>query len=113
MDKEQYLQLYRKNDAEIKEISKKQKILAKEIVELYCPYKVGDKIEYIEGYMRATIKHGIITSIKFSDDSEKAIDGMWAISVKQTTKEFQKIKGRINVSRLGEIFTGDKIIKIS
>lgn len=91
------IQAYHNLAAEIGNMEAKLKNIETDVINKYCPFKVGDKVVYKCFYKsKATEDFGIICSIRFKGVNSSAVDNKWIIHIKRTKKDFMPIKNNID-----------------
>ncbi|MBL7942923.1 MAG: hypothetical protein JNM00_09160 [Flavobacteriales bacterium] len=87
---------YHQLQAKIANLESQLLAMEKDIIQKYCPFKVGEKVTYRES-LSAKDRHGIIQRIAFNGVKNEAIYRRWRIVVMPTTKDYKPILGRYHV----------------
>lgn len=88
------IQEYHEQALHIAELNIELNRLSEQIVEKHCPYKVGDRVTYVEWWSKKNVKRGIIRRISFHGVEDNAIDNKWRIIVSPATKTFEIMQNR-------------------
>lgn len=79
----------------------------KDSLKKFCPYKIGNKIEFELRWDKGKARQGQIERIHFD---KEGIDGLWSIEVRPLAKNFSKLK-RV-VVHAQNLEENDRILKI-
>lgn len=91
-------------ERQIRQLTLDRMRIEEKLIELFCPYRPGDKVIYIKNIRLEPIieRHGIIKKISFSMDG---VDDMWSILITPTNGRFDVYDRKFKVY----LSMGDKI----
>ena len=89
------LEIYKHHQSEIKKLQKILKDLDDQIVDAYCPYKTGERVQYAEWWNeRKKLELGVVYERPRLSIDKNSIDGLWKLYVQPVKKDFSFHQGR-------------------